>query len=354
MKYLKTYENYSDIESECNYILIDLIDDGIEIDIITRENIIKFDFHGKFIPYKYIETFDHLNSFLESEGYRYFSNGTFYETYEQRRKSFEDGNRLSLLTINYIKDSESANEELRSDVYKSAADKLTKMGHKKRPEELMKWHEITKQREIDAKKLEVLNDCKQMGVYQLYLGYKKGGQKFDYKGDFYINLVFDSYDLEERYSGWKEGNDTLWINFSFGVIPVNEDGQKFCEEVAKPIIGLGGDKITYWLGAFCLNISRSIDPENEPIRFYPENMGYFEEYEGQWHLSNRSSAIQFRNTLYKIFSGDIIIRETGDKPGGMKEDIIEELCNMREHDIDEYEDVMNSIKRMNLNKLYKD
>jgi hypothetical protein len=252
------------------------------------------------------------------------------------------------------------NEELKSDVYKSAADKLTKLGHIKRPEELMKWHEITKQKEIDASKLATLKDCEQMGVYQLSLSYRKNGQDFKYKGDFYINLVFDDYNLDENYKDWKEGQNNLWISFSFGVIPVNEEGKEFCKNVVEPIIGLGGDKITYWLGGFWLNISKSIniDPSTglpaEELKFTPEGKGYFEEYEGSWHLANRASAMKFKNTLYQIFSGDLIIRETPSIPGGMKEQIIDDLCNERGHDIDEFEAIMNSIKVLNLNKLYKD
>ena len=246
------------------------------------------------------------------------------------------------------------NEELKSDTYKSAADKLAKLGHKQRPEELMKWHQITKQKETDAMKLATLNDCQQLGVYQLYLGYRKDGRTYDYKGDFYINLAFDFYNLDENYPEWKDGGNTLWISFSFGVIPVNEDGKQFCKEVTEPIIGLGGDKITYWLGSFWLNISRAIDPSNEQLRFQPEGKGYFEEYEGNWYLTNRASAMRFKESLYKIFSGDIIVRETSERPGGMKEEIIDELCNERPHDIDEYEDIMNSIKSIRINQLYKD
>jgi hypothetical protein len=252
------------------------------------------------------------------------------------------------------------NEELKSDVYKSAADKLTKLGHIKRPEELMKWHEITKQKEIDALKLATLKDCEQMGVYQLSLSYRKNGQDFKYKGDFYINFVFDDYNLDENYKDWKEGQNNLWIGFSFGIIPVDEEGKEFCKNVVESIIGLGGDKITYWLGSFWLNISKSIEinPSTglpaEELKFTPEGKGYFEEYEGSWHLANRASAMKFKNTLYQIFSGDLIIRETPSIPGGMKEQIIDDLCNEKGHDIDEYESIMNSIKVLNLNKLYKD
>ena len=83
-------------------------------------------------------------------------------------------------------------------------------------------------------------------------------------------------------------------------------------------------------------------------------IGYFDEYEGSWGLSNRASAMKFKDTLYKIFKGDIIIRETPQKPNGVKEQIIDDLCNEREHSIEEYEDIMNSIKNINLNKLYKE
>lgn len=509
MRYLKTYENHfqSNINSEIEDIFFDMINyDRVKIEVnfkrnglfVRNKDIINVNFISKpgkgFLPLNHIESFDHLNSFLESEGYVYFADGAVYKTYEDKRKSFERDRNLSLLSINYIKNESNesivhigespmrydindiflelkeekefetlitirqesdnqyksgkyvnivnqfckveisnenrfeysdieeyierlkdymamnnfycydfssyfgpggekqpkvqmdlrrqynrfgngrwtnkwysfeitfksldpkdlTNEELKSDVYKSAADKLKKLGHIKRPEELMKWHEITKQKEVDALKLATLKDCQQMGIYQLFISYRKGGEDFSYKGDFYINLSFDSYNLDEQYPEWKQGESNLWISFSFGVIPVNDDGKEFCKNVAEPIIGLGGDKITYWLGGFWLNISRSIDIETEELKFVPEGKGYFEEYEGSWNLANRASAMKFKTTLYQIFSGDLIIRETPSVPGGMKEQIIDELCNLRGHDIDEFEDIMNSIKVLNINKLYKD
>lgn len=249
------------------------------------------------------------------------------------------------------------NEELKSNTYKSAADKLAKLGHKQRPEELMKWHEITKQKENDAMKLATLNDCKQLGVYQIYLSYRKDGKTYDYKGDFYINLTFDSYSLNDSYSEWKEGQGDLWISFSVGVIPITEEGQQFCSVNADEAEVRFIDS-TFYIGEFWLNISRSIpsnaDESNDHIRFKPEGIGYFDMYEGNWHLSNRASAMRFKNSLYRIFSGDIIVRETSQMPGGMKEEIIDQLCNVREHDIDEYEDIMNSIKNIRINELYKD
>ena len=59
---------------------------------------------------------------------------------------------------NFFRD---VNEELKPETYKSAADKLLKIGHTKRPAELMKWHDILKQRELDARKKKSLDDAKE-------------------------------------------------------------------------------------------------------------------------------------------------------------------------------------------------
>lgn len=117
MRWIKTYENYSDLLVQCEDILVDLIQDGVSVDVIKRNkttysekeaDIIRIIFNDKgresFNPLKYIDSFDHLNSFLESNGYRYFSDGSYYETYGQRRESFQEGGRLLLLAIDYIKE----------------------------------------------------------------------------------------------------------------------------------------------------------------------------------------------------------------------------------------------------------
>ncbi len=392
MKYLKRYSEStrfvgtSPMKSDINDILLELKDEGFGTFISIKEedvSSVRRLGHYKFLKNSFCkvqiwsqnrfeysqieEVMERLKDYMAENNF-YVNDFTSFlqgkdkaprievQLNRQHNRFGDEGwtERAYVFEISFNKIPDSTNEELKSDTYKSAADKLAKLGHKQRPEELMKWHEIIKQKETDAMKLATLNDCKQLGVYQLYLGYRKDGRTYDYKGDFYINLAFDSYNLDDNYPEWKEGQNTLWISFSFGVIPATEEGQEFCENVVKPIIGLGGDKLTYWLGSFWLNISRAIEPSEEPIRFQPEGKGYFEEYEGNWYLSNRSSAMRFKEALYKIFSGDIIVRETSQIPGGMKEEVIDQLCNVREHDIDEYEDIMNSIKNIRINQLYKD
>ena len=62
--------------------------------------------------------------------------------------------------------------------------------------------------------------------------------------------------------------------------------------------------------------------------------------------------MQFKSKLYDFFAGKIILqsRQSDDEKGIM----IETFCNELGHTIDEYEMTMESIKRININTLYKD
>ena len=68
------------------------------------------------------------------------------------------------------------NEELKSDTYKSAADKLTKMGHVKRPEELMKWHAIAKEKEKEEVKRKAIEEASKLGTYKMTLDSSDAGK----------------------------------------------------------------------------------------------------------------------------------------------------------------------------------
>lgn len=125
MRRIKTYESFSIDErtlivNECEDIFYDLIHDGSSIDVsfpreksISREpaDIIKITFNSRnynrgksFSPLKYIDAFYHLDSFLQSKGYKYFSDGSYYDTHEKLMRSFETGGDLLLLEISYIKE----------------------------------------------------------------------------------------------------------------------------------------------------------------------------------------------------------------------------------------------------------
>jgi hypothetical protein len=125
MRYLKAYESYSLDEkkervylvNQCEEIFFDLIQEGSSIDVsfprwksISEEpaDILRIIFNDRsrssFNPLKYIDSFYHLDNFLQSKEYKYFSDGSWYDTHEKLMKSFEKGSDLLLLQINYIKE----------------------------------------------------------------------------------------------------------------------------------------------------------------------------------------------------------------------------------------------------------
>ena len=125
MRIIKTYESYSLDEkkervylvNQCEEIFFDLIHDGSSIDVsfpgrksISGEpaDILRIIFNDRtresFNPLKYIDSFYHLDSFLQSKGWRYFSDGSWYDAHEKLMKSFEKGSDLLLLSINYIRE----------------------------------------------------------------------------------------------------------------------------------------------------------------------------------------------------------------------------------------------------------
>jgi hypothetical protein len=123
MRYLRTYEGYNDdLVNECSDILLGLKDDGVDYRVIIEPEILisgKVEIllkvvvgmvnypYGKnmaFRPFNYIDSFDHLNSFLESKGWKFFANGTHYSNWEKRMAAFEGNGLLQLMIINYKKE----------------------------------------------------------------------------------------------------------------------------------------------------------------------------------------------------------------------------------------------------------
>jgi len=133
MKYLKRFnENLSseDIIDDCKHILLDMSDDYVKFDIKYQGHTKHlFGHQGRldkiegvillhigdytkgraFDPGYYIETLEQLNSYLNSNGYNYFSNGTNYSTWKEKMDSIErfkgtSGGKLTLMDIYWVKE----------------------------------------------------------------------------------------------------------------------------------------------------------------------------------------------------------------------------------------------------------
>jgi hypothetical protein len=252
------------------------------------------------------------------------------------------------------------NEELKSDTYKSAADKLARMGHVKRPEELMKWHVVAKDREKEEAKRKAIEESSKLGVHKITLTHR--GDKFT--GDFYVYFYWENDNFDENYNDWRTfDNNSIWILLSFAVIPASEESKEYTINFLNKEIGVSSDDKCY-LGQIGINLTQggnTYDEESstggvkETFEFKPNGSYYQEDWHGiDWIMADRASAQKFKKMLYDVFSGEILWRESEKVPGGIKEQLIEELCNERGHDLSEYIDFVESIKKIRVNQLYKD
>ena len=111
------------------------------------------------------------------------------------------------------------NEELKSDTYKSAADKLAKMGHVKRPEELMKFHVAAKEKEKEEDKRKAIEEASELGTYKMTLN----GPNVRFTGDFYVYFYWNNDNFDESYEDWKRfDTSSLWLQFDLAVLPASE------------------------------------------------------------------------------------------------------------------------------------
>jgi len=257
----------------------------------------------------------------------------------------------------------------------------------------MKWYEIGKQKRDEEKKRKAIEDVSQLGIFKCKLNYSKK----EFIGDFYLNLQFADWTFDEDYRYFRDHEGSLWLPFNFGVIPATEEALNYCKENVEKITGLSSDKLTYWIGDFRLHIA---DPnkhflgdfeeapypdEDDPgigefvmgtiykntsdnkdyewngedwIEYHPKlkplSKAYFEAFEGGFSLCERTSAIKFKQMLYKIFNGDIYFGESEKFPGGLREHLATELCEKRNHSSSEFREVTKSILKINNNDLYKD
>jgi hypothetical protein len=249
------------------------------------------------------------------------------------------------------------NEELSPKTYINAADKLSKMGHIKRPEQLRNWAEVVRQREKDAKHKMTLEQAKKLGQFQLRF---TNGQEVKF-ANCYIQLLFNSdYYLSEMLPEWLDlDRNSLWPQFMFGVHPVSEEDLEVLNWY------VGGDIKGYtnsnngiiWLQDVYINLANQSckDQYGVKLPMIPTGVVSIEGSEfTEVYFSNRREAIKFRNLLVDLFEGDIDYIQPNGKD--FKEDIIETWCEHEERPVElsELEDFIDKLRVVRLNSLYRD
>ena len=261
---------------------------------------------------------------------------------------------FSIIFIKYL----STNEELKPQTYISAADKLTKLGHIKRPEQLKSWAETIKQREIDTKHKMALEEAKKLGQFQLRFVGRGSEIRF---ANCYIQLYFNSdYYLSEMLPEWLDGErNALWTQFMFGIHPVSSEDLEVLDWY------VGGDVKQYtngnngiiWLQDVYINLTNQshIAPDGVKLPMVSSGVVSIESSEfSDVYFSNRREAIKFRNLLVDLFEGDIDYIQPNGKD--FKEDIIETWCDHEERPVElsELEDFIDKLRVVRLNSLYRD
>ena len=388
MRYLKKYESFDnvtpdDVKLYCEDILADLRDDGfktsvevsgkwlaplsminksyVHINISKKIRYLQEDFAFKWSDIEgYVET---LISYLSDFGFKdmgFGSQGTCPVDGIVKTNAIRNPYDFSISEIKsscdlwFVRDEpEETNEELKYQSYQSASDKLSKLGHVKRSAELKKWADEIKKRESDLASKRSEEDAKQLGTFQMRIT----GNKQNIEGNFYISFYFNTDTINQQFDNWYDGGQ-LWFEFPLAVIPADVETKAKMIEFIEPNHGKPYNGM-YYFGSMYLNFSKAFtwDLEEEMKSWVAEPTGSIsmDDY-GEFYpvFSNRSSAVKFKKALIDIFDGEIILGETDKDPGGVKGMVMDELCSERDRTFEEFLSFIDSLKKININSLYKD
>lgn len=369
---------YSDIKLQIESVWSYLNEEGFEIEHFTcvedenfEESEDQFTINQKIKGYHWTtdpETFGVESIEKEYQRRPQINKSLVYNAYQPwpgiEKWTFEISFTKNKIVVDKTRGHLSTNEELNPQTYISAADKLSKLGHIKRPEQLKAWAETIKQREVEAKHKMTLEEAKKLGQFQLRFTGRGSEIRF---ANCYIQLYFNSdYYLTEMLPEWMDfDRNSLWPQFMFGVHPVSEEDLEVLDWY------VGGDIKGYtnrangiiWLQDVYINLTtqnykediEAVIPGGKKLPMTPSGVISIEGSEfSEVYFANRREAIKFRNLLVALFEGDIDYIQPNGKY--FKEDIIETWCEHDERPVElsELEDFIDKLRVVRLNSLYRD
>lgn len=234
-------------------------------------------------------------------------------------------------------------EDLDPSTYISAAEKLKKLGHKKRPESLTLWAEEMKKREKDKKIARTLSEAKKLGIYNFNFG--------EFSANCYLFLTWADYDFSEMMDEYNSGQrNSIWLRFMMSFIPADEES---FEKIVNKFKGYQNrDDGKFDLQDIVVNLTEGTNPKDE---LKPSGSLFFEDFDFPViKLTSRRDAIKFKKMIIDIFETKIIFNDTLSNPGGLVEKVREEICNEQGIPFGDYLIFVESLKKINLNRLYED
>jgi hypothetical protein len=252
-------------------------------------------------------------------------------------------------------------EELKTQTYKSAAVGLNKLGHTKRADDLNTWADVAKEKEEARKQKELVDLYSKHGVFKVDLSVVTG--------NFYLWFSFDEYQNDENWQYWQEDGrfegNRLWMTLDICLYPADQETFEKCLNKldfypSQP----------YYASTLGLKLSDPVGveqggTENDEDLSYESgqweltlngtgNVSYIEGNEYNLKFVNRAEAMKFRKLAIDVLEGNVEMGETSANPGGVKEKIIDFYYNKKGVSIEEFDNFVDTVRKITVNSFYKD
>lgn len=258
-----------------------------------------------------------------------------------------------------MKHIKSFNEELTPYVYRKAASLANQYKQPKRAERFTNWaNELTNKENIKKAK-ENHERLSQYGAFDGYLSVGYNGE--DIVGKFYLDIWFDDDWFKDIvYQSWDDGvfDHGISLPFEIEIIAADEETQRKIDEseIEQNYGVIWPNRLEMYLSTY--------DKDTRETTLKPNGYGYYSRDSEDFHFLDRRNAVKFKKLLIDALDGknsfgcsntyvkfDTLkdhIKTTLDKVSSDK--------NLVDCPVDSsiYDDLVNNMRNMSLNKLYKD
>jgi hypothetical protein len=188
-------------------------------------------------------------------------------------------------------------------------------------------------------------------------------------GNFYLWFSFDEYQNDENWQYWQEDGrfegNRLWMTLDICLYPADQETFENCLNKldfypSQPYYGSTlGLKLSDPVGVEQGGTERDEDLPYEEGQWEltlngTGNVSYIEGNECNLKFVNRVEANKFRKLVIDVLEGNIEMGETSANPGGVKEKIIDFYCNKKGVSIEEFDNLVDTVRGIKVNSLYKD
>lgn len=221
------------------------------------------------------------------------------------------------------------NEELRSSTYKSASDKLKKMGHVKRSKDLAEYSDIIRDTEIEENIKKQYEDMSRFPSFKLKL-VESINDEHPIIGDFFIKMWLSTDWFSDTIAEWqnekiKNGtpNWDMSAPFSVGITPVDED-LRTTMRTDPYFDDCRSQGIFYTNEMFIYITSGCMIPNKVPAA---DMTGPIHCSKSRFYFADRREAIKFKNLLLDGFEDRIKLWDDKGHPDGLPKSLYKFLSD---------------------------